>query len=312
MSAMVRGLASVLVLMVTTSVASAQPDPQGAKLFDEGRALAKAGKYAEACAKFSASLAIDPAIGTQLNYADCNEKLDHNADAWRLFDGAADAEKITNPERAKYARGRADALLPKLGVVIVKLATPDAPMLAVSIGGRTVKPAPVIKEIVDPGQVSITVTAKGTAPFQVNEKVSAGTTATIDVPAFAVETTSEDVTPPKPETPPRAKPGEIKDWRWRREQKRKAEQGETTPIDPQTLEPYVPESGEGETKGKKGKAKAQPKSEPPKSEPAKSEPPESEPAKSEPTKSEPPKTEPPKSETEPPPESKPGKQKDPG
>ena len=115
-----------------------------------------------------------------------------------------------------------------------------------------------------------------------------------------------DRSPPKPETPPRAKPDEIKDWRWRREQKRKAEQGETTPIDPQTLEPYVPseQEGEGETKGKKGKTKAQPKSEPAKSEPA----------KSEPAKTEPPKTEPPKTEAEPEsePPSKPGQPKDPG
>lgn len=182
---MVRALVMGLVLAVGSSVAIAQqPNPEGAKLFEDGRELAKAGKYAEACDRFARSLEIDPAIGTQLNYADCHEKMGQHVEAWRLFDGAAEAEKITNPQRAKFARERADALLPKLGVVVLRIATPDAPAIAVSIAGRTMKAAPVLTEIVKPGEVTITVTSSG-EPFQRTEKVAAGKTITIDVPAFA-------------------------------------------------------------------------------------------------------------------------------
>ncbi len=204
----VRVLACVFIGVLTT-VAAAQPapNPQGAKLFEEGRALAAQGKFELACEKFEASLAIDPAIGTQLNFADCHENLNHFAEAWRLFDSAADAEKITNPERAKFSRGRADALLNKLGVIVLKLATPDAPMLAVSIAGRTVKPAPVIKEIVDPGEVAITVTAQTGQPFQRSEKITAGKTVVIDVPAFDadISTGGTIVTPPSEGMSPRSK-----------------------------------------------------------------------------------------------------------
>jgi tetratricopeptide (TPR) repeat protein len=206
---MVRGRASVLVLVTATAVASAQANPQGAKLFEEGRTLAKAGKYAEACAKFAASLEIDPAIGTQLNYADCHEKQGHNAEAWRLFDGAADAEKITNPERAKFARSRADALLPKLGVIVLKLATPDAPMLAVSINKRTLKAAPVIKEIVEPGEAAITVTAQGAAPFQATPKVEPGSTQEITVPAFGSAAIDTPVSGPETHTKLRRKRSRV-------------------------------------------------------------------------------------------------------
>jgi len=192
-----RALLASVFLLVWTAIATAQgqPNPQGAVLFEEGRALAKDGKYAEACAKFEKSLELDPAIGTQLNYADCHEKLNHVAQAWRLFDSAADAEKITNPERAKFSRSRADSLLAKLGVVVLKLATPDAPMIAVSIGGRTVKPAPVIKEIVDPGDVVVNVTAQNVKPFQKTEKITAGKTVTIEVPALDGTSTTV-ITPP--------------------------------------------------------------------------------------------------------------------
>lgn len=177
---------------VLTGVAAAQPapNPQGAKLFEEGRVLAGQGKFELACEKFEQSLALDPAIGTQLNFADCHENLKHFAQAWRLFDSAADAEKITNPERAKFSRGRADALLAKLGVIVLKLASPDAPMLAVSIAGRSIKPAAVIKEIVDPGEVAIAVTAQGAPPFQRAEKISAGKTIVIDVPPLATDSST--------------------------------------------------------------------------------------------------------------------------
>lgn len=175
----------MIVLAFAGSAAAQQPNPQSERLFKEGRELADQGKFKEACEKFEQSLELDPAIGTQLNYANCHEKQGHNARAWRLFDSAADAEKITNPDRAKFARGRADALLPKVGVVILKLATPDAPTLTVSIAGRTVKPAPVITEIVDPGDVEISVTARAAQPFARTEKVAAGKTVTLEVPALA-------------------------------------------------------------------------------------------------------------------------------
>lgn len=196
--AAMRALLASVFLLGWTAIATAQGANQGAALFEEGRALLGQGKYAEACAKFEQSLALDPAIGTQLNLGECHEKQNHNATAWRIFDAAADAEKITNPDRAKFSRGRADALLAKLGVIVLNLTTPDAPMLAVSIGGRTVKPAPVIKEIVDPGDVVINVTARGAAPFSKTEKVSAGKTVKIVVPALEGNANSNVTVPDDP------------------------------------------------------------------------------------------------------------------
>jgi tetratricopeptide (TPR) repeat protein len=173
------------VVIALGGVAAADtPDPEGAKLFEEGRALAKQGKYAEACDTFRKSLALDPAIGTQLNYADCHEKLGQNAEAWRLFDAAADAEKITNPQRAKYSRERADALLPKLGVVVLELGSPEAKDLEVTVNDHAIKPGAIVREIVDPGEISIDASARGATPFHASEKVEAGETVKVAIPAF--------------------------------------------------------------------------------------------------------------------------------
>src|SRR5262245_58569014 len=94
----------VLVLALTAT-AAAQGGGESAKLFEEGRALAKDGKWTEACDKFAKSLELDHASGTLVNFADCQEHLSHYAQAYRLFDEAALAsDKEGNVERQKFAR----------------------------------------------------------------------------------------------------------------------------------------------------------------------------------------------------------------
>src|SRR4051812_15218187 len=96
---MVRALAAIVGLALVSSTAHAQ-NAEGAKLFEEGRALAADKKWVEACAKFEKSLELDPAPGTKLNYGDCHEHLGHLAQAYRLFMEVSEADKTANPDRA--------------------------------------------------------------------------------------------------------------------------------------------------------------------------------------------------------------------
>src|SRR5882672_5439773 len=133
------------VVVLASSLVLAQPVPEsppgGGKLFDEGRELAKQGKYAEACDKFTQSYALDPAVGTELNLADCHEHLGHVAKAWHMFDDAAiQSEKTTNAARAKFARERADALIGKLATIVIPLGAGNVAGATVTINKQTVKP----------------------------------------------------------------------------------------------------------------------------------------------------------------------------
>src|SRR5512143_835447 len=183
---MLRALTIVGLLLGSTAAVLAQ-SADGAKLFEEGRALAKDGKYVEACDKFAKSLELDPAPGTKLNYGDCHEHLGHLAQAYRLFVDVAQADKTANPDRAKFAQERADALEGKLGTVVVKLAAPDAAGTSVTIAGRIVPVAGEIREMVDPGDVTIEVNAPNAAPFSRTAAAKAGATVVVDVPAPSIQ-----------------------------------------------------------------------------------------------------------------------------
>jgi tetratricopeptide (TPR) repeat protein len=94
-------------------------------LFDSARANMTKGAFAEACEQFRASDKLDPAVGTELNLADCEEKRGRLASAWELFRTVA--EKLPdNDERAPMANERARALQPRVPRLTLTLAN-DAP-----------------------------------------------------------------------------------------------------------------------------------------------------------------------------------------
>jgi tetratricopeptide (TPR) repeat protein len=178
------GRLAIVMLLVTASVAVAQPKPEGTRLFEEGRDLAKAGKYDLACEKFQQSLAIDRAPGTFLNYGDCLEHLGQLRRAFLTYDEAARAFERDKDPRAKFARERADAVVPRLGTVIVKIAEPTAPGLIVEIGGQSVPPQAEITERFDPGDIAVTARIPGQTPFVSSARAVAGATVILEIPAF--------------------------------------------------------------------------------------------------------------------------------
>ncbi len=168
------------------SPARADGPTEADRLFDEGRALAKAGKFAEACEQFARSFQLDHAVGTELNLGDCNEQLGHLRAAWHYFDEAAqEFERTGNAARAKFARGRADTVAERLVEVIVRVAEPRREGLEITIGGHAAQPAAEIRDRVEPGAIEVTAHAPGTSPFAKTERGSAGGSITVDIPALA-------------------------------------------------------------------------------------------------------------------------------
>ena len=83
-------------------------------LFNEGKALAAAGDYARACAKFEAADRLTGWLGVELNLADCYTRVGRTASAWVIWRKAAAKAEAQHDERASYARARAEQLEPML------------------------------------------------------------------------------------------------------------------------------------------------------------------------------------------------------
>jgi hypothetical protein len=94
-------------------------------LFDSARTAMTKGDLASACEQFRASDKLDPAVGTELNLADCEEKRGHLASAWELYRTVEEKLSQTD-ERLPFAHTRAQALEPRVPKLTLTLA-PTAP-----------------------------------------------------------------------------------------------------------------------------------------------------------------------------------------
>lgn len=181
-------LLSILFLCSWPSIGSAQSsDPAAAEaLFREGRAAAQAGNYQLACQKFHESHRLDPAPGTVLNIADCEEKLGHIATAWTLYQEVT--QKIpSRDERHAIASERVAALEPRVPKLAIRLAK-DAPANArVRRDGVELKSASLDTPLpVDPGKHEIVVEAEGHARSRIEITIAEGEVKRVSVGPGAV------------------------------------------------------------------------------------------------------------------------------
>jgi hypothetical protein len=167
---------------------SADDEAKANALFEQGQKLIEANKVDLACDSFEASLAIDPQLGTKLNLADCRERQNRLAVAYRLFKDAGDeAARANKPAREKFARQHLDAIIAKVVRLTVKLAAPDTRGLAVKLGARELpRESWSTEQIAEPGKIVIDVTGPGRTPFHAELDGVGGGQLTVDVPELAV------------------------------------------------------------------------------------------------------------------------------
>jgi hypothetical protein len=158
--------AAVLASGLPAEVAQAQTrDPvAGEALFREGRRLMKTQDYTGACAKFEESQRLDPAVGTVLNLAECEEQQGHTAKAWQFWHAAAD-QLPSGDKRRPVAQGRAAALDKVLARLSITLVAGVPEGTQVSRDGVALGPASLgIPIPVDPGKHVLVVSAPGHSP----------------------------------------------------------------------------------------------------------------------------------------------------
>lgn len=185
------GVAVAFALLAGTASADVRPEDSAAAraLFDQGRALADKGKYAEACGKLEESQKLDPGAGTLFHLADCYEHVGKTASAWGMFlDVASQSAAAKRAERETAARERATALRPKLAQVTIVVDSSNAPEgLEIKRDGTAVgkgmwgTPVPV-----DPGQHKIDASAPGFKAWTTSIDVPSGpNNIEIKIPALA-------------------------------------------------------------------------------------------------------------------------------
>lgn len=218
----VRALASALALGSLAAPAAraqsaAEPRASAHALFEQGRALLNAGRYAEACTKLEESHQVEPAPGTLLNLADCYERIGRTATAWELFlDVAALAQSAGRAQHETMARARAQALEPKLSKLRVTVSAPAAG-LSVHRDGIVLEPSEWGAAFpVDPGQHVIEASAPHKWEYRIMRYVPPGAAlVTVDVPPLVDQSSARPKPPPPSPARPEA-PGDGPGGGWRR------------------------------------------------------------------------------------------------
>jgi len=165
----------VLAIGLTPTAGGAAADEESASdsdraaaqvLFVQGRELMGEEDYEAACDKFAESMRLDRAIGTQLNLANCYDKLGKTASAWINFvEAKSRAQKEGQESRVKVAAERAEALEERLSML--KIVVPyELEGLEVTRDGEVVGQAQWGTDMpTDPGSHEIKATAPGKLPW---------------------------------------------------------------------------------------------------------------------------------------------------
>ena len=193
--------AHALPLLVSAVFASAHAVAQEAAadaLFDSARAAMNKGDFDRACEQFRASDKLDPAAGTELNWADCEEKRGHLASAWVQFRSVE--EKLSpNDERVAVAHGRAEALRARVPQLTLALA-PNAPRGSMVRDGNVELGSAAfgIPLPFDPGAHHLLVSAPGFAPRSFDVRLEEGEARTLVLSPGARVPASVVALPAKP------------------------------------------------------------------------------------------------------------------
>jgi serine/threonine-protein kinase len=156
-------------------------------LFDEGKRLMQAGRYAEACSKFADSQRLDPGVGTILNLASCYEKNGQTASAWSAYRAAAAAARDKGQTaREQAARDSVARLEPTLAKVIVTVTPqPDEGALSVTLDGVAVPPSlRGLPTPVDAGNHKLEASGTGKKTWSKTFTVAASATTPVLVPVL--------------------------------------------------------------------------------------------------------------------------------
>src|SRR5690349_20208896 len=182
---LLRALAALplaLALFLFSGVATAQSlSPSAERLFTEGLKLAHSGDCVHARDKFTESYAADPAPGTLINWALCEEKLGRSATALELLRLADHTLPPNHPKRAGLVK-HMDVLTKRAPLLRLRVATPLPSGATASMDGALLDANAFTRGVLgDPGTRIIELRAPGREDQRYEVMLAEGTTLEVTV-----------------------------------------------------------------------------------------------------------------------------------
>ncbi|WP_394841717.1 hypothetical protein LZC95_32160 [Pendulispora brunnea] len=165
----------------TITTAARADDTTAEALFRAGKQAAERGDFKTACAKFEQSQQLEPAPGTLLNLADCEEHLGRLGLAAQHFRLAVTHFRPSDP-RVPYAKERAATAESHMARLALRVAESAPPQTRVFRDGIELDPQAVGQPLrVDPGEHTVMATAPGKAERTYTIRLSQGETKELSV-----------------------------------------------------------------------------------------------------------------------------------
>jgi len=193
-------LASLVSFTAGEAFAQAPKENPAEAAFREGRTLMQSGDLEKACAKLAESQNLEPAAGTLLNLAECQEKRGLSASAWSTYQEAAKASNARGrADWEKLAKTKADALS-KIMPRVTYTAEGGTTVTQDGVQVRVNEPLPV-----DPGTHTVEGTRPAKTSFTKSFEIRNGDKLTIAI-KFDESGSDAPVTTPRP-IPPKKEDG---------------------------------------------------------------------------------------------------------
>jgi hypothetical protein len=198
-------------LAVATSPARADDASasEADRLFDEAAELMAQERWDEACPRFQRSLELEPARGTLLGVAQCQEMRGAVASAHAAYASLLDdAAAAGDDRRAAIARAMLEALEPRIPRLAIHLEAGVDPLsIEIWLDGELLDPGALGAALpVDPGRVTLAASAEGATPWTHELELAEGETRALVIPRLEVQAAPPEPALAPPAGPPRAPP----------------------------------------------------------------------------------------------------------
>lgn len=161
-----RATPAVLLLSLLCAPPALAAEEESAALFRRGRAIMKSGDCEAAVPLLSQSQSLDPAVGTALNLAICEEQLAKLSDALEHFQFVIDRAAVDDPRR-RFAEGRVTELERRMAWLSVTLPRRTRVAPQVLLDGTPIDADAVSEPVrINPGLHELTVRDSERVLFQ--------------------------------------------------------------------------------------------------------------------------------------------------